>query len=365
MADRRVNIQVFKTNLTKVTEIDEFESLVFTRSFYGYGTFEIKIDAGNTKAFELTENRFIMLSNYTNKIGIIKHIEATTQGNGTIISVRGYEVKGILSQRYTIPPTAQDQQSFTDTDVETVIKSIVQRNCIDLTDYAFSNFAIATNQNRGNTIDFNTRYKKLSDEVKGVGQSNDIGHTMYFDFTTGNVVFDVVEGVNRVQSQSVNNRAIFAIKFDNVKMEKYIKSSLNCFDSAIIAGQGEGATREIETINNNSGYAMQVMFVDARDITGTDNLLARGNERLATVQQLETFDNMIYHDRTMVYETDWDLGDYVTLQSDIFDVTVDKQILEVTEFYTMQEGFELSVSFGERLQTINDVINEKTAKGVE
>jgi hypothetical protein len=364
MADRTISIQVFNSSLDKVTEIDEFESVSFARSFYEHGMFTIKIDAGNERALELKKNRIIMLGNFTNKCGIIKYTKFITDENGTSLEVKGYEMKGLLSQRYTIPNTGESHQSFTSENAETVIKNIVQRNCTDLTNYAFPNFKIAINQNRGNVIDFKTRYKKLSSEISSLAKENELGYIVNLDLTNKKRIFEVVEGVNRVEGQSVNSRAIFSIAFDNVEREEYVSNSINCYDSAIIAGQGEGATREIETINTNTGDEMHVTFIDARDTTGTSALLSRGNSKLAGLKQVEAFENMLYHDRTMVYEQDWDLGDYVSLRSQAVNITVDKQIIELTEFYT-NEGFDLSVVFGEKLQTINDVINTKTDRGVE
>lgn len=365
MSDKKVVIQVLENDLTQVTRIDEYIFLAFTRSFYSYGKFTLKIDAGNEKAKELTMNRLIMLGNNTNKVGIIKHIQDDTSDTGTTITVEGYELKGILSQRYTIPPASQDQHSFSNIAAETVLKTIVQRNCIDLTAYAFPNFEVATDTALGDTITFNTRYKKLSDEVENVGKNYNIGHSVDVNFSTGKIIFDTVFGIDRTQGQSINPRAIFAIKFDNVETEKYTHSTLNCYDSAIIAGQGEGAAREIEEINGNTGFAKHVTFIDARDITGTTNLIARGNDRLAASQEIESFDNTIYHNRTMVYEIDWDLGDYVTVISKNRGITLDKQITEVTESYDNTVGFSLDVVFGDSLKTINDIINEKTIQAVE
>lgn len=60
---------------------------------------------------------------------------------------------------------------------------------------------------------------------------------------------------------------IFNVDYDNVTNREFISDISEYKNTAIVAGQGEGAERRIRYVGNeNSGLERYELFVDARDI---------------------------------------------------------------------------------------------------
>ena len=71
---------------------------------------------------------------------------------------------------------------------------------------------------------------------------------------------------------------------------EYTKDVSEYKNCAIVAGQGEGANREIVIVNDNlSGQDRKELFVDARDIEDGTNLADRGKSKLAENTIIESF----------------------------------------------------------------------------
>ena len=106
------------------------------------------------------------------------------------------------------------------------------------------------------------------------------------------------------------------------------------------------------------------MFVDARDINSSEDLIARGNEKLSQTMPTVNFDCVISDMRPFVYGTDWDLGDIVTIKSKKLNVSMQKLIEEVTEFYT-ENGFTLKAVFGSTVKGIKEYVDSNTDYAIE
>ena len=123
---------------------------------------------------------------------------------------------------------------------------------------------------------------------------------------------------------------------------------------AIVAGQGEGAEREIVmTGSDAAGLDKHVVFVDARDIKDSADLEVRGQSKLNEYKRTISFKSEVLPTGPFQYEKDWNLGDVVTVQNKDWNITMDTRITEVTEIYEAG-GFKLNVCFGESLPTLTE-----------
>ncbi len=128
---------------------------------------------------------------------------------------------------------------------------------------------------------------------------------------------------------------------------------------AIVAGQGEGANREIITVgSDDTGLDKHIIFVDARDLENSDDLPRKGEAKLNEHKRVLTFQSEILPEGPFKYEKDWKLGDIVTVKNKDWGVTMDTRITEVTEIYEAG-GFKLNVTFGESLPTLMDKIQRE------
>jgi Siphovirus ReqiPepy6 Gp37-like protein/Collagen triple helix repeat (20 copies) len=358
-------IRIFDRNFTFITEIDSYQSLIWTRRWHKIGEFQIVVNQHMENVNELKEGRII--TNGPNKTGIIAHIEEVTseraKGDDQLL-VKGYDLKGLLAKRITIPQPGQSYDRLT-ASAETIMKGYVERNAVNTSqERIIPDLTIAPNQNRGNSLFYQTRFKPLHEELEKISLATGIGWDVFFN---GNgYVFDVVEGRNLTTNQKDNPPVIFSAEFDNVKEQKFVESSLDYKNVAIVAGQGEGADREVVIVGNESGINRNEVFIDARDVENNANLPSRGEQKLSEYAKVESFETQVLTYGPFIYGEDWDLGDIVTVQNAKKTRTAHVRVVEVTEI-TETNGYRLDVVFGQPMPTIIEKvkreIDEPVAEG--
>lgn len=143
----------FETGMSEVkaisgaTEVDNYLSLSFCRSYHSPGEFQLVTNRKVQNADRLESNNLIMLGADKYKTAIIRHKEIKEE----ILTVKGYTLGTITRQRITIPPVGE-AHDIQDADVETVMKHYVQRNCLEIVGMEFPMLAIAENKNRGPAV---------------------------------------------------------------------------------------------------------------------------------------------------------------------------------------------------------------------
>lgn len=347
-------IRILSPTLDLQGEIDNYLSFSILRKYHSYGQFQLTTNIKVQNADKLNMNNLIMLGNSKHKIGIIRHKEIKTNEQGEeILTVRGYTLGAIIKQRTTIPATGQAQDTI-EADAESVMKHYVQRNCLDITGMEFPNLVIAPNENRGSNIKWQSRYKNLAEELESISRVSNLGWHVYLDLKLKKWIFDIYKGRNFSAGQNINPPVIFSPEFDNVKSQEYIDSLVGFGNYAIVAGQGEGISREVITVGtDDTGLDKHVIFVDARDLESSADLPRRGEAKLNEHKRILSFQSEILTNGPFEYEKDWDLGDVVTVKNKDWGVSIDTRITEVTEIYE-QAGFRLDVVFGESLPTLTE-----------
>lgn len=357
-------IQIYDTNVNFIEEIDNYESLVFERKLYKAGKFTLVVSSDNSKIQYLIKNNFIVIGDDNEKVGIIREVRYKEEGNIKTTTIIGFELKRILRTRITTPTTSASHQSFSSTPAETIIKTVVKRNCFDIAADKYDNLIFDTDQARGGNFDFSTRYKNLSDEMDALGRSASLGYKIYLDPVAKKFNFEVIEGEDRTTGL---NPVTFSLDFDNIKNLLYIDSLIDTATNATVAGQGDGAARTIVEVGSVAAqFERSVIFVDARDINSTDDLTARGNEKLAKQKPIQSFDCSIF-DQSFLYQIDYDLGDVVNVEYTNtlinIDIAEELKIEGITEYYDVK-GFNFDIMFGNQPKVYSEKLEDKTERAV-
>lgn len=341
-----MEIKIFDTNLQLKGIIDTPRFLQFQRKLFGVGVFKIQLDRRINFASELQIDRIITVNN---SAGIIEEVRYTDD----VMTVSGYELKGIQKRRVTKPASGQSHVKYTSTAIETVLKGIAATD--------FDNLEIVTDGATGNTVSISSRYKNVADELEEVGRLGEMGYYIYLDTVAGKFKFDIIQVVDKTSTSL--NPVIFSKHYDNIKTQDYLQSNFNSSNYAIVAGQGEGALRTIEEVGTATSYSKREVFIDARDIDTTAELIARGESKLAELEAVESFNCQIIN-KTFLYRVDWDLGSKITIQDKILNIQQDKIIESVTEYYDSVNNGTIVVDFGNSKATILDIVKNKSNIGV-
>ncbi|MFS1511759.1 siphovirus ReqiPepy6 Gp37-like family protein [Chengkuizengella sp. SCS-71B] len=353
-------IKVMTPSFVFLGEIDDYESLQFTRRFQRPGEFELHINLNKNNTETLQEDHFIVLS--TNKVGVIRHREIK-QENTEQLMVRGYTLQGILSRRITVPPDGEAYDKL-NSNAESVLKHYVRQNAVDsISSRVIPNLIMADDQGRGPVVEWQSRYKNLAEELEAIAFTSGLGWDIVLDFQQQTWKFEVFEPTNRTVSQNEIPPVIFSTHFDNIKSHTFIESSMGTKNTAFVGGQGEGANRAIAEVGESTGFKRVETFIDARDLEEAVNLTTRGNQKLQELQKVFSFEAEILTHGPFEYEKDWDLGDRVTIQDQKLGITLDTPIPEIKEIYE-PSGFRLEATFGKSTPTLIDKIKKSISNTI-
>lgn len=347
----RILIKILKDDLSFLTSIKAYSSFYFERNLTAPGEFQIVLGIKYAEYFK--EDYYIYLSR--KKSFIIESVEENEKSN--TVTVKGKDVKSILNRRITIPPVGQAYQTLT-ANGETLIKNLVNLNCINPVDATrkLSGLVLAANQSRGESVLWNSRFKNLAKEAENITTLTGLGWTVEVDQANRQLVFDVIKGVDRSHEQSINSPVTFSKKFKNMKNTVRSVNTSNYKNYAYVAGQGEGAAREVVKVTNGddiSGLKRRELVVDARDLSTTDGLYSRGNTKLAETVIVKSSEMEITNNN-FIYEEDWDLGDIVTVQTSTGYES--QRVTEVREIYETIEIIEITT--GNPAKTVAAKIKE-------
>lgn len=344
-------INIIDREFNFLGQIDEYESYMPSKKWHGVGGFELHLNINVTHAEYLQKENIIFTDEKKAYVILYREIDSVTNK----LVIRGLEIKSYLARWLVFPPTGYANYRV-NSNVETIMKEYVQATLIRK---GIANIVVSPNQNRGNTTVYQSRYKNLADELEKLSLSSNLGWDVTLDIENKRFVFDIVEGRDITANQDILPPAIFAIEYDNIGEQQLIDSKLDYRNTAIVAGQGEGVDRAITIVGDSEGLDSFETFIDARDIENDNDLPSRGEQKLSEVQEILTFDSRVLTDKNLVYETDFKLGDIVTIQNSQWNITTDRRITEVTEIYE-STGFRLDVAFGESLPTILDIVKKAT-----
>jgi hypothetical protein len=345
-------IRILSPTLDLQGEVDNYLSFSFVRRYHSPGEFQLVTNRKVRNADKLNTNQLIMLGADKYKTGIIRYKEIKANDKGEeILTVKGYTLGAITAQRITIPPDGL-AYDIKEADGETVMKHYVEMNYLDILGMEFPNLLIAPNQNRGENIKWQSRYKNLAEELEQISKLTNLGWHIYLDFDSRKWIFDIYNGRNFSASRETNPPVIFSPQFENVRSQEYTESLIGYGNYAIVAGQGEGAERAIAMVGDDAtGLDKHVIFVDARDIENSEDLISRGMAKLKEQQRIISFQSEVLPHGPFLYQKDWDVGDMVTVQNKDWGLTMDVRITEVEEVYEAG-GFKFNVTFGNNIPTL-------------
>lgn len=397
-------IRILSPQMDLLAEIDDYEYLSYSSSWYGVGSFELRINKYKKHVQHLQKQNLIMLSseveNESGKVEVSwdgtkvclinnREISVNQSGKGSETwIIRGDTLKGVMKYRSTIPPVgvAYDNKQG---NTETVMHHYINNNVINPVDpdRKIDEVVLSTNQNRGITVSRQSRHKNLAEEIEEIATYSELGWQVYLDFTSKKYVFDVSTGKDLTVNQNTNPPVIFSPDFESVKSQRFVDSDVNYKNVGYIGGQGEGTAREIIQIGNATGLDRIETFIDARDVEDTTSLQERGNQKmkefeteryleaeimtpikrieyereytfLSSTQTSEHTNRKFKINSSFVYEKDFNLGDVVTIQNRSWGVTMDARITGLKEIYE-PSGFKLEATFGTEQPTFLTKVSQQ------
>lgn len=352
------SVRVIDREFNLLAEIDDYESLQFTRRFYRAGEFEMHIALHKQGVDQLQKERIIVVDNKMHKAGIIQYREIGQNEQGIeVLVIKGPTLGGILDRRVTVTDNFDRVRGS----AETVMKHYVNNHLISSTNIQRRvPFLInAPDLGRGVQTPWQTRFEPLNMVIQEIAEWCDIGWFVRLDYSTSKWIFDVLPGRNLTTGQTLLPPVIFSRDFDNIESQSFLDSDQQFKNVGYAGGQGEYEDRLIQMVGDGSGADRREVFLDCSGAENAAELVDMGNQKLSSQKRIVSYDGRILNTGSFIFEQDWDLGDVVTVQNRTWGVSLNSRITEVKEIYEPESKIEISL--GEEVPTITQAIKHLTS----
>lgn len=348
--------------------VDDYESVEEVVKWAGLSSLKIKMsrfaqgaDLLGTAIDTDTIQYVVFRNDIDNVVYLVEQVERELDEDGNVTDniVVSCREASFLSERIVLPVAGQMYDSFTGA-AQSAMYHYVTANAGSgaALNRQVDNLTVGVDQALGTSVTVNARYDNLEELLYEIhALSPDIGWRTVLD--AGSVKFEAVQG------NDLSASVYFSHQFDNLKNSKYLNTVLGKKNYGIVAGQGEGAAREIENVfvgaTEPTGLRRREAFIDARDIdsseTGAGALAARGEAKLAAMQPAASFEADLYVYGNYQYGTDWRLGDLVTLKNAQWGVTKAVRIVTVKKVRSA-EGIDVTAELDSPWPSLKDRIQQ-------
>ena len=367
-----MNLIILDENFDTIGVVGIFNTLIWNRRYYTSGTFELHAPAD---FFGLMNTGRYLYRNDRDELGVIREVNFARDAKGA----RTAYCKGYFSEELLNNRVINTQVSISGTP-ETIGRQLVQRYVINPADAErkIPQVKLGEITGIGTSVTVTATGDNLGDKLYEIEKTQELSHRLRYDFLTNDLSFEVWQGKDRTDTQTVNSWAIFSDSFYNVKNAVYNRDESDCKNFAYVAGEGEGSARVVVEVDLRSGAneERRELYVDARDLQSTYQdddgdeytytaaqyrvlLHQRGLEKLAEYQKIETVNSDVDPNANLTYGVDFDLGDLCTYRYADVGIEATKRITEIQEVY---EGSKqtLSIVFGnDQMTSITKIIQRE------
>ena len=338
-----MELYVFRCDRSLLGVVEAFEYLRWSRRYSHCGSFELKAIA-TPENTELLRLGHYLWKNDDEEAGLIEFAELIMQEQEFIV-VSGRFVTSFLARRIIWGT------EILSGDLATAVNQLLQNHLLNPTDperridgLTFIPEAL------GFSINTQASYRNLLDTVSGLCETADVGIKTVINPDTG--VFAVK------MYQGTETQAVFSKEYENIIEQVFTQSLVDYASIALVGGEGEGPERILATTGGGTGEERYEIFVDARDLQSEDfpedynaALVFRGQERLAELAMVKSFDVSVNQYGNLQYKIDFDIGSQVRIIAKRWGLSIAARITEIEENYD-QDGLSLSVVFGKPLLTL-------------
>lgn len=336
-------LNVYNKDYERIGYIESYSYLSWVRRYSSVGEFELKCAPENLP--------LLSLSNILTKIGddeggvietiILESIEQE------IITVRGRFLPVLLEKR--IIWNTENLNG----DIGLCVGQLINNHIVNPQDSGrrIPNLSYAETAT-GKDIQVQVSFKNLLETITGICSEAGVG------------IKGTLTGSGTFLSLYVGKEQpfVFSREFENLLSQNYTDSIKDFANIAKVAGEGEGTDRQIVTVGSAAGLDRNEIFVDARDLSSSEYenteqylqaLELRGYEKLYERRKRESFDAVANTNSNLSYRQDFDLGDIVTVRSNLLGLSKRLRITEIIETYD-ENGLHVDLLFGDPLPTLGE-----------
>ena len=341
--------------------IDDFSSLVWNRKYYECGSFTLqtKLDKYN----DIKMAKYIYCKDFI-ETGVIEAINI--QDSNNIVETSGRFLESILAKR-VIDVT----KYFTNKTTEDIIRSLITDLAINNTTRKIDKLKLGTRQGLGTSRTMQMTGDNLLTKIYELCKEDELSIRVRYDFENDEIIAEVWQGLNRLDTQNVNTWAIFSKNFENVTDSTYNTDKTKYCNFAYVEGEVQDENGEKHRVGTTvdrikEGEERIELYVDARDLQKDEEttdaeylemLKERGIEKLNENNKVEEASFSIDPYSNLIYKQDFDLGDKVVYKNTELGFNIENRIVGISEAYE-NGNMTIDITFGDEynLKKIKEVI---------
>lgn len=377
LLEKQIQILVFEVNDTtfdSIGEVNQYESLIWPDKFNGFGTFELWAPITDENSQYFKKGNILWCGG--DNAAVVEIVKSEIDENGT----KTYNVKGRTLEMLLTTRIIWGTYNAVNKDASTAMYEIVNQNCVNPsnTNRKIPYLKLAEDLKFGGKITYQKTGGEVYDSLSTIASTYDLGFSVLFKPKTKELIFEVVEGVDRTVEQSTNDPVEFSTELEDLLSSSYYTNDQDVKNVAFVQGEGSGSSRKsvISGEADSKGFGRRELYVDARDLQSTsvdENdeeqslspaeytqvLTQRGDDKLSECKTTETFEAQIrvFGDVQYEFGVDYKKGDKVTVRDEQLNVVVSARITEVQEEF--DDEYALVLTFGYSYPTIMQKVKQQ------
>lgn len=377
LLEKQIQILVFEVNDTtfdSIGEVNQYESLIWPDKFNGFGTFELWAPITDENSQYFKKGNILWCGG--DNAAVVEIVKSEIDENGT----KTYNVKGRTLEMLLTTRIIWGTYNAVNKDASTAMYEIVNQNCVNPSNAnrKIPYLKLAEDLKFGGKITYQKTGGEVYDSLSTIASTYDLGFSVLFKPKTKELIFEVVEGVDRTVEQSTNDPVEFSTELEDLLSSSYYTNDQDVKNVAFVQGEGSGSSRKsvISGEADSKGFGRRELYVDARDLqlTSVDEngeeqslspaeytqvLTQRGDDKLSECKTTETFEAQIrvFGDVQYEFGVDYKKGDKVTVRDEQLNVVVSARITEVQEEF--DDEYALVLTFGYSYPTIMQKVKQQ------
>lgn len=268
--------------------LEKFKSVVWEEKAYSPGSFSVEAPATPEVMALLAPENILWLAE--DAAGIVEYLETSADETGVYVTAKGSLLAGILGRRilwgpYSLSGTPQGIMT------EMVKDCAVTPTRGDGERRKIPRLSLREPPSGGQSIRKQKTGGSLSDALEELGEAFSIAYGVAFDPEEPKLEFWTRPGVNRTVGQTENAPVFFSTELDDVLSSQYSYSSMDFCNTALVAGEGDGADRVYVTVPDTgepagagfipSGSTAVMLTSDGREFLAKTNSAGASQYRSA------------------------------------------------------------------------------------
>ena len=336
-------------NFEEIGMIDNFVSLQWIRKYYDVGQFILSC---STEYFRLLDEATYIFIKHK-ELAMINEIKMEiSSDNNYSLSVLGSFIEAILDDRVIV-----GEHVFNGSHEE-IARNLLTNNFINPSDAnrKISNLSLGVFKNIGHSTSLEIKSKSIGKSLYTFLKEHELSQRITFDYMTNKLIYEIYQGLNRTDNQSLNSWALFSDELEITSNSSYSKD-VSTFKNFAYVIYKDDLVSAVDCVGNSNRRIE--MVVNSNEVI--DVAKNKAKQELDKYKIIELFNASVNSNDNLMYLRDYDLGDLVTCISSQIGKMANKRITEINEVY--EDGnVTINPKFGDDYITISKFIEREVGK---